>query len=179
MRLSSLPPLLRDEPALDEVVGRSSATLAVPEAARAITVAHLAGRSGRRPLVVAVSTTGEAERLAHDLEAFLGPDAVDPFPAWETLPFERVSPSVETMGRRLRTLWRVRTGAATVVVAPVRALVQRLGPHVEEIEPVVVRPGDQLDPVALVERLVGEGYRREYQVEHRGEVAVRGSIVDV
>jgi transcription-repair coupling factor (superfamily II helicase) len=179
VRLSSLPPLLRDEPALDEVVGRTSATLAVPEAARAITVAHLAGRSGRRPLVVAVSTTGEAERLAHDLEAFLGPDAVDPFPAWETLPFERVSPSVETMGRRLRTLWRVRTGAATVVVAPVRALVQRLGPHVEEIEPVVVRPGDQLDPVALVERLVGEGYRREYQVEHRGEVAVRGSIVDV
>ncbi len=53
------------------------------------------------------------------------------------------------------------------------------GPHVEDVEPVVVRPGDQLDPVALVERLVGQGYRREYQVEHRGEVAVRGSIVDV
>ncbi|HEV2809091.1 MAG TPA: transcription-repair coupling factor [Acidimicrobiales bacterium] len=179
MRLSSLSPLLRDEPALAEVLGRSLATLAVPEAARAITVAHLAQRIDRRPVVVAVSTTSEAEHLTHDLEAFLGPDAVDLFPAWETLPFERVSPSVETMGRRLRTLWRVRTGVATVVVAPVRALVQRLGPHVEEIEPVLVHPGDQLDPVELVARLVGEGYRREYQVEHRGEVAVRGSIVDV
>ncbi len=180
MRLSSLPSLLRDEPALAQVVGRSSATLAVPEAARAIALAGLAGRVERGPLVVAVATTGEAERLVHDLGAFLAdPHGVELFPAWETLPFERVSPSVETMGRRLRTLWRLRRGLAQVVVAPVRALVQRLGPHAEDVEPVVVRPGDQLDPVELVERLVGEGYRREYQVEHRGEVAVRGSIVDV
>ena len=66
-----------------------------------------------------------------------------------------------------------------VVVAPVRALVQRLGPHVEEVEPVVVRPGEQRDRDELVAALVGVGYRREDQVEHRGEVAVRGSIVDV
>ncbi|HEV3401986.1 MAG TPA: DEAD/DEAH box helicase, partial [Acidimicrobiales bacterium] len=44
---------------------------------------------------------------------------------------------------------------------------------------IAVRPGDQLDPAKLVEQLVSFGYRREYQVEHRGEVAVRGSIVDV
>ncbi len=179
MRLSFLPSLLRDDPALAQVAGRTSATLAVREAARAITLAGLAQRSERRPLLVAVPTTGEAERLVHDLEVVLGPDAVELFPAWETLPFERVSPSVEAMGRRLRTLWRLRRRRAGVIVAPVRALVQRLGPHVEDVEPVVVRPGDQLDPVALVERLVGQGYRREYQVEHRGEVAVRGSIVDV
>ncbi|MGI9121219.1 MAG: transcription-repair coupling factor [Acidimicrobiales bacterium] len=179
MRLASLPPLLRDEPALVHWLGRAAATLAVPEAARAIILAALTDRSDRRPVLVAVPTTGEAERLVHDLEAFLGAHAVELFPAWETLPFERVSPSVEVMGRRLRTLWRLREGQAQVVVAPVRALVQRLGPHAEEIEPVVVRTGDQIDPVGLVARLVGEGSRREYQVEHRGEVAVRGSIVDV
>ncbi len=60
-----------------------------------------------------------------------------------------------------------------------RALVQRLGPHAEEVEPVVVKPGDQVDRDDLVARLVAGGYRREYQVEARGEVAVRGSIVDV
>ncbi len=64
-------------------------------------------------------------------------------------------------------------------MAPVRALVQRLGPHVDEVEPVVVKPGDQVDRDELVARLVAGGYRREYQVEARGEVAVRGSIVDV
>ena len=64
-------------------------------------------------------------------------------------------------------------------MAPVRSLLQRLGPHVEDVDPVVVRKGEQIDAEALVARLVGMGYRREYQVEHRGELAVRGSIVDV
>jgi transcription-repair coupling factor (superfamily II helicase) len=173
--------LLADEPALTAVLGRRDAVLAVPEPARAIVVAALAHRSDRRPIVVAVPTTAEAERLAHDLAAFLGPEEVDLFPAWETLPFERVSPNVDTMGRRLRTLWHLRDPqrAPRVVVASVRALVQRLGPHVADVEPIVVGSGDVVDPTDLVEQLVSIGYRREYQVEHRGEVAVRGSIVDV
>ena len=181
MPLTDLPPLVADEPALTQVLGRPSALLAIPEPARAIVFAGLATVSSRHPLVVAVPTSTDAERLSRDLVAYLGADQVDLFPAWETLPFERVSPAVETMGRRLRTLWHLRDPGRTprVIVAPVRALVQRLGPHVEDVEPIVVGSGDQIDPVALVEELVRAGYRREYQVEHRGEVAVRGSIVDV
>jgi transcription-repair coupling factor (superfamily II helicase) len=197
--LARLPEALRDDPALARVLGRSSATLAVPEAALALVVAGLSRISARRPIVLAVPTSTEAQRLAHDLAAYLGDEAVDLFPAWETLPFERVSPAVETMGQRLRTLWRLRSieaapesrartqpaGARTeegpaVVVASVRALVQRLGPDVEKIEPIVVRRGDRtVDRDALVADLVSAGYRREDLVEHRGEVAVRGSIVDV
>ena len=179
MPLSDLPPLLGDDPALLAALGRRDAVVAVPEPARAIAIAALVEQSGRRPLVVAVPTTAEADRLAHDLRAFVGADEVEVFPAWETLPFERVSPAVETMGRRMRTLWRLRSDAPAVVVAPVRALVQRLSPHVDEVEPLVVGVGDVIDPVDLVERLVAIGYRREQQVEHRGELAVRGSIVDV
>jgi transcription-repair coupling factor (superfamily II helicase) len=181
MKLRDLPPLLREEPGFASVLGRSSAVLAVPEPARALTLAGLATLSSRRPIVVAVPTTGDADRLASDLRTFLGPESVDTFPAWETLPFERVSPSVETMGRRLRTMWRLRDPerAPRVLVAPVRALVQRLGPHVEEAEPVVVRPGERRDRDELVAALVAAGYRREEVVEHRGELAVRGSIVDV
>jgi transcription-repair coupling factor (superfamily II helicase) len=181
VELTSLPPLLRAEPALTALAGSSAAVVAVPEPARAITIAGLAYLSGRHPLVVAVPTSTEADRVAHDLRAFLGGDEVDVFPAWETLPFERVSPSVDTMGRRLRAMWRLRDPERVprVLVASVRALVQRLGPHVEDVEPILVKPGDVLDPTELVERLAAAGYRREYQVEHRGEVAVRGSIVDV
>ncbi|MDQ4096534.1 MAG: transcription-repair coupling factor, partial [Actinomycetota bacterium] len=186
MSVRDLPPLLRHHPEIAGLAGASAAVLAVPEPARAFTVAGLAHLSGRHPIVVAVPTTAEAERLAHDLRAYLGKEddlssPVEVFPAWETLPFERVSPAVETMGRRLRVLWRLRERdrSPRVVVAPVRALVQRLGPHVEEVEPITVRPGDQVDPMVLMSRLVEAGYRREYQVEHRGEVARRGSIVDV
>jgi transcription-repair coupling factor (superfamily II helicase) len=181
MLLRDLPPLLREEPGFASVLGRSSAVLAVPEPARALAIAGLATLSSRRPIVVAVPTTGDADRVANDLRAFLGAAAVDAFPAWETLPFERVSPSVETMGRRLRTMWRLRDPARAprVLVAPVRALVQRLGPHVEDVEPVVVVPGERRDRDELIALLVGAGYRREEVVEHRGELAVRGSIVDV
>ena len=163
------------------LVGRATATVAVAEPARAFVVAGLADLLDRHPVVVATPTAVDAERLAHDLGAYLGEAEVEVFPAWETLPFERVSPSIETMGRRLRAMWRLRNPdrMPRVLVAPVRALVQRLGPHVEDVEPVVVAPGQRLDPDELLSRLVGSGYRREYQVEHRGEVAVRGSIVDV
>ncbi len=184
--LAPLLPLLRSDETFTGLRGLRAGLVAVPEPARAFAVAGIAEAAGRRPTLVAVATNAEAERLAHDLRAFLGPESVEVCPAWETLPFERVSPSVETMGRRLRAMWRLRFGSAghpeylpNVVVAPVRSLLQRLGPHAEAAEPVVVEKGQQVDPEALVARLVGMGYRREYQVEHRGELAVRGSIVDV
>jgi transcription-repair coupling factor (superfamily II helicase) len=179
--LGPLLPLLRNDPTFSDVVGLRQAVIAVPEPARAFTVAGLALASGRRPTLVAVPTATDAERLTHDIAAYLGPDQVDLFPAWETLPFERVSPSVETMGRRLRALWHLRQGGSgpRVLVAPIRALLQRLGPGVETAAPIVIAKGDQVDPEELVARLVAMGYRREYQVEHRGELAVRGSIVDV
>ncbi|HYI61248.1 MAG TPA: DEAD/DEAH box helicase, partial [Acidimicrobiales bacterium] len=178
--LTDVPALLADEPGLAQVRGRTRAILAVAEAARSLTVAHLAGGS-RTPVLVACPTTADAERLVHDLGSYLGPDRVELFPAWETLPFERVSPNVETMGHRLRVVWRLRNPqhAPRVVVAPIRALVQRLGPHVDDVEPLIVRPGQALDRDEVVGWLVAAGYRREPQVEARGEVAVRGSIVDV
>src|SRR5919108_2949622 len=154
--LRSLPPLLREEPAVAGILGAPGGVLAVPEPARAFVIAGLAHLSSRHPFVVAVPTTTDADRLTADLRTYLGAEQVDEFPAWETLPFERVSPSVETMGRRLRAMWRLRDPERMprVLVAPVRALVQRLGPHVEEAEPVVVRPGDRFDPLELVARLV-------------------------
>jgi transcription-repair coupling factor (superfamily II helicase) len=179
--LAELATLLAGEPTVRAVIDRAPA-VAVPEPARVLFTAALAGATTRRPVVLAVPTRAEAERLSHDLAQFLPVAGVELFPAWETLPFERVSPSLETMGRRLRVMWRLHVGGdeiPSVIVAPVRALVQRLGPHVEDVDPIEIRPGAHLDRDELLVRLVGAGYRREYQVEARGEVAVRGSIVDV
>ncbi|MEP6625674.1 MAG: transcription-repair coupling factor [Acidimicrobiia bacterium] len=180
--LGALPRLLAEEDAVVAVASGRADVVAVAESARPIFAAAVQRLAGVRPVLVAVPTVAEAERVAGDLVPMLGADQVELFPAWETLPFERVSPALETMGRRLRVMWRLREGgdqAPAVVVAPVRALVQRLGPHVEDIEPVRLRAGDTVERDELVATLVGMGYRREYQVEGRGEVAVRGSIVDV
>ena len=181
MRLADLPGLLAEEPAIISVLGKRDAVLAVPEPARAVTIAALAQLGDRQPMIVAVPTTTDADRLTNDLRVFLDPDEVAAFPAWETLPFERVSPGVETMGRRLRVLWHLRDPerCPKVIVAPIRALIQRLGPGHDVVEPILVGTGDQIDQTELTADLVAMGYRREYQVEHRGEFAVRGSIVDV
>ena len=179
-----LRPLTRalvDDPAIVSVIGKRAAVLAVPEPARPLTIASIAVESDRSPVVIAVPTSTEAERLRSDLGRYLGEDDVVLFPAWETLPFERVSPNVETMGRRLEVLWRLREPARRprVVVASARALVQRLGPEVEHTDPIMVGVGDQIDIGDLAQDLVDFGYRREPQVESRGQFAIRGSIVDV
>ena len=179
--LASLPAALRDDPALTSLLGTVDGTVAVPEVARAVAIAALAELSGRRPIVVACPTGTLASQLADDLVALVPPDDVALFPAWETLPFERVSPSVETMGRRLEVLWRLsnETRAPRIVVASMRALLQQLGPDTPAVSPVIIRKGDTLDPEMLLSSLVKGGYRREELVEHRGEVAKRGAIIDV
>jgi transcription-repair coupling factor (superfamily II helicase) len=179
--LASLPARLRDDRSLTSLLGTADGVVAVPEPGRSIGLAALAQLSGRRPLVVACPTGTMAGLVADDLRVLLPAGAVAQFPAWETLPFERVSPSVETMGRRLEVLWRIRTPERMpqVIVASMRALLQQLGPNTTAIEPIVVTKGAVIDPTELVRRLVQSGYRREDLVEHRGEVAQRGAIVDV
>jgi transcription-repair coupling factor (superfamily II helicase) len=181
MSLASLPRLLRNEPALTQAIGAPTGFVAVPEAARAVSIAALAQLGGKRPLVVVCPTGTDAGQLYDDLSAYMPAGEVALFPAWETLPFERVSPSVETMGRRLELLWRLRDPqrCPAVIVTGVRAVLQRLGPGTPEIEPVHIAKGAVVDPDELVARLVHLGYRREDLVEHRGEVAKRGAIVDI
>ena len=179
--LASLAPLLRDEPGLMRAMGEPDARLAVVEVARPIAIAALGALSTRRPLLVACPTGTMARQLHDDLSQFLDRDELALFPGWETLPFERVSPNVETMGQRLDVLWRLRDPerCPKVIVAGVRGLLQKLGPGALDIEPIVVRPGIEVDPDAIAAQLVEFGYRREEVVEHRGEFARRGAIIDV
>jgi len=180
MPIRELAHLVSQEPALVGALGSARADLASAEAAHPLILSAIADAGERAPVVVVTATTNAADRLAQDLTTWLGAAEAEVFPAWETLPFERVSPGTETMGRRARLLWRLRSGnPPKMLVVPVRALLQRLSPSHRSIEPVRVSAGDQLDMQAFVSRLVDIGYRRDTQVEHRGDVAVRGSIIDV
>src|SRR5580692_479924 len=145
--LSALPQLLRVDPALPLVLGSADATLAVAAPAQPVLLAALAHFTERSPLLVVTATEGSVVVL----------------PAWETLPFERVSPEVETMGRRLAVLWGLthENDAAAVgqapriIVAPIRALLQRLGLYRESAPPIVIRPGQQLAADEVIGQLVG------------------------
>ncbi|MGH2545530.1 MAG: transcription-repair coupling factor [Actinomycetota bacterium] len=122
----------------------------------------------------------EARAFAGGAEAFLGPERVALFPAWEALAVEGISPSPETAARRARAARLLRRAhGPMVVVAPVAAAVQRLVPSIGSREPLRLEAGGEVAPDRLAERLVGLGYVRTDLVVHRGEFAVRGGIVDV
>ena len=121
--LAGLPRHLADDQLLSQLLGRKSAEVVVAQAGRAFFVAGIAEVSTQKPIVVVTSTAREAETLCDDLEVWLGKDRVRYFPAWETLPFERISPATETMGNRLEILHGIQTGRGPdVLVAPVRSL---------------------------------------------------------
>ena len=146
----------------------------VSAGARAFAIAGLA-RKLDGPILVVVPGERDAEELADDLGLFV--DDVTLMPAWEILPFEHISPNASTMARRAEARHRLTEGGAAIVVASVRAAIQRSSPS--DPSPVALGRGDEIEVVDLVERLTGMGYQRTDRVEGRGEIAVRGGIVDV
>ncbi|HVM12835.1 MAG TPA: transcription-repair coupling factor [Egibacteraceae bacterium] len=146
---------------------------------RAYTLALLTERAA--PLLVVVPNERDAEAVGDDLAAFLGDGAVTSFPAWETLPHERLSPQAATVGQRLRVLDRLRKPdeGLRAIVAPVRALLQPMDPRLGEREPIRLGAAYTGGLDGLAESLAALGYVRSAMVERRGEFAVRGGIVDV
>jgi transcription-repair coupling factor (superfamily II helicase) len=189
MNLPGLLDPLGDDPALKAVVesvGAASLDLSAPPGLRPFVLAALAERGGRTVLAV-TATSREAEDLATSLRSLLPEHSVVDYPAWETLPHERLSPRADTVGRRLAVLRRLRhpdpadpaTDRISVVVAPVRSVLQPQVPDLGDLEPVTLRPGDEVAFEDVVRRLSGIAYSRVDMVERRGEFAVRGGILDV
>ncbi|MCP2364442.1 transcription-repair coupling factor (superfamily II helicase) [Nonomuraea thailandensis] len=187
MSLSGLLDLVRADPKLTAALEEGGdVALIAPSALRPFGVAALAGHDQRT--VLAVTATGrEAEDLAAALTSLIEPNSVAVFPAWETLPHERLSPRSDTVGQRLAVLRRLAhpvkgdtaAGPLSVIVAPVRALLQPIVKGLGDLEPIRLRAGDDADLDEVVGNLVDNGYHRVDMVEKRGEVAVRGGLLDV
>ncbi|PRY15254.1 transcription-repair coupling factor [Kineococcus rhizosphaerae] len=190
MSLTGLLDVLRTEPAVRAAVetahegGSSALDVVAPLGVRPALVAAFAAE---RPLLVVTATGRECEDTATWLRCYLPHDAVAEFPAWETLPHERLSPRSDTVAQRLAVLRRLAhpspddptTGEVRVVVAPVRAVLQPLVKGLADLEPVRLRAGDEVGLDATVAALAAAAYTRVDMVERRGEFAVRGGILDV
>ncbi len=208
MSLTGLLGTVAEDPQLRQALlrvgqpGAGDADLVAPPALRPVLVAALAapggsstaarpGQAGQDPprFVLAVTATArEAEDLTSALGSLLpDPHAAGYFPAWETLPHERLSPRSDTSGRRLAVLRRLvrpdrgdpRSGPLRVVATPIRSVLQPLVGGLGELEPVRLDQGKQADLEDMVARLVEIGYARVELVTNRGEIAVRGGILDV
>jgi transcription-repair coupling factor (superfamily II helicase) len=143
-------------------------------------VAAVLARALDAPVLTVAPDPRSADDVASAAAVFLGPDRVLRFPSWESLPYEGISPGPHVAGARAEAAYRLRrSSGALVVVAPALAVLQSLAPTLGQHHPLEIQPGATLPPDLLAERLVGLGYARVDVVEHRGEFAVRGGIVDL
>jgi len=161
---------------LVEIVGPwgSGKSLAAVQAAAAL---------GRSVLIVAPGRI-EAEAIHDDLITFAGEENAALFPAWEVLPSDTMNPSDDIVAERMNTLQRLAAamdaGQQMHVVVPVRSLLQRVIDRKRlQQDTLTLRVGEEFALDHLLERLIKMGYTREVMVENRGDVGVRGGIVDI
>ena len=139
----------------------------------------LAARAKERPLLVITSSSRGAEDLAHELRELHS--HVLEFPAWETLPHERLSPRSDTVARRIATLSSLTNlkNGNPIVVTPVRGMIHRFIADISRVPLRTLEIGQEISLTELIEHLTRNAYVRTDLVEKRGEFAVRGGIVDV
>ena len=124
------------------------------------------------PVLLVTATSHEAEDLTAELQAMLGKGKVANFPAFETLPHERLSPAPDVVGARAKVLWEM----PQVIVASARAFCQ---PVLPAVEPITVKVDTEWDFTELTEQAVNFAYEHVDMVAKRGEFATRGGIIDI
>ncbi|MBU6408768.1 MAG: transcription-repair coupling factor [Verrucomicrobia bacterium] len=148
-----------------------------------------------RAIVVVTENLKAQESFEQDLEIWLAaPEAEGQpaarrnvlfYPPWEVLPHEGKLPHADVIGDRLRALLALAGGAASGESAPIivtspAALMQRtFAPSDLNHKKRWLRRGDRIAPLDLIEWLEERGYEPEAQVAQRGEIALRGGIVDI
>lgn len=154
--------------------------------AEASVLAALAEDPARPPLYIAADE--EEMRQVEMMLGFLGTESeVICFPAWDCLPYDRVSPTPAVSGARLEALSRLlhrkkapQTPRKLIILTTVNAAVQKVLPQSVLQETVFrIAKSGHLDVAALTAYLGANGYARVETVREAGEYALRGSIVDI
>jgi transcription-repair coupling factor (superfamily II helicase) len=148
-----------------------------------------AAAAARDPVLLVVPTDADVEQLTSDARFFLAAlegvsdaDAshlVVPFPSHEIDPYRGLSPHFDIASARARALHALSRGTARLVVASAAALLPRLSqPSRLGAAGLTLRPGDEISPVDLGDRLAAAGYTRQDPTDEPGEFSVRGGVVD-
>jgi transcription-repair coupling factor (superfamily II helicase) len=139
----------------------------------------LAARAEKHPLLVVTSSSRSSEDLVNELRELY--DNVIEFPAWETLPHERLSPRSDTVALRIKSLYALKEKHTKhpIIVTPVRGVIHRIISELGSTPLLQLQVGQEQSMEELVRHLSSLAYVRTDLVERRGEFAVRGGIVDL
>lgn len=106
------------------------------------------------------------------------------FPAWDCLPYDRVSPNPHVTSERIQTLCNLVTTPpntiSTILITTVNAITQRVPPKsIIEQTSLTIKTGITLSHDTLIHYLVNNSYQRVSSATEPGEFAVRGHIIDI
>ncbi len=153
--------------------------------AKSLLIAELQ-KFAAQPLIVIVRNNEAADELLPVVQAYCelvggsSPDNIVSLPVRDVLPFQNLSPHPEIQEQRAIALWKIATGAASIVIVPVVAAASRVRPP-EFYSGLArtLRRGETLETESLLEHLNAVGYNSTDVVEMPGEYALRGGILDV
>ena len=179
-----LPGFTRVASHLKEGTGRIRVSGLSPTAKALLLV--LLRRAAERPLIVVVNDNRAIEDFApvlrgfSELTAACDPESVVSLPARDVLPFQNLSPHPELQEERATALWKIATGKAAIVVAPIAAtaILQRSAEYYADLAR-ALRRGESFDVENLLAHLNTVGYAAADVVEMPGQYALRGGILDV
>ncbi len=127
---------------------------------------------------IVIVTGGVRESRLFDDFTYFGKEAHE-FPAWETLPSEKIPPSPDVVGERLEILRKI-NGGPMILLCPVQALLQRVTPPKRLHEGCwTLNVGDEVPFDQLIEILEAGGFQRRPVASEKGEYAIRGGIIDL
>ena len=146
----------------------------------------LMARAAQQPVIVVVADNKAAEALEPMLRAGCElTGAVDPaqvvrLPAHDVLPFENLSPHPDVQEQRAAALWKLATGAVSILIAPVEAAALKLFDRDYYAGlTVTLKRGEEVDVEVLTAHLASVGYTQIDLVEMPGQFTRRGGILDV
>jgi transcription-repair coupling factor (superfamily II helicase) len=154
----------------------------ITEEAYALLVGAVAQQNN--PILFVTNCDEEMLQLADHIAFFAPHLRIFPIPAWDSLPYDRVSPSVDLATKRMEMLCRIANlpkGAPPyIVITPVASLLQRIPPRalLRQLS-LQINKGENLDRDNFIAILVSYGFLRSATVGAIGEFAVRGSIIDL
>ena len=169
---------------LASILGKKANSFYAPNQTNYLALALLIQESSK-PVAVITSTARQAEEIADALRELVADIQVIDFPAWETLPHERLSPSPETVGKRLQSLHLIheiassKSAKKTVIMLSIRAALQPVIGDAKDHPPFQIKKGNEYLLPELALKLIGIAYERVDMVTRRGEFAIRGGILDV
>jgi len=131
------------------------------------------------PILIVTTSTRAANELTEELISYEGSNCVINFPAWETLPHERLSPKSDTVTARFKALNNVKNSETKFVVCSIRALLQPIIANDLKNSQIKIKHSQSIKMLDLIEQLSKFGYTRSDLVEKRGDFAVRGGILDL